>query len=65
VSLADAAERVGVTTRTLRRWIAAGVLPASRVGPRLVRVSLDDLDALMRPIPTARRTVNGRLDEAG
>jgi excisionase family DNA binding protein len=68
VSLADAAERVGVTTRTLRRWIAAGTLPASRVGPRLVRVNLDDLEALLRPIPAAgkrRQAATARLDEAG
>jgi excisionase family DNA binding protein len=68
VSLADAAEHVGVTTRTLRRWIAAGTLPAYRVGPRLVRVNLDDLEELMRPIAAAgkrRQAATGRLDEAG
>jgi excisionase family DNA binding protein len=69
VSLADAAEHVGVTTRTLRRWIAAGTLPAYRVGPRLVRVNLDDLEELMRPIAAAagkrRQAAIGRLDEAG
>jgi excisionase family DNA binding protein len=69
MSLADAAEHVGVTTRTLRRWIAAGALPAYRVGPRLVRVNLDDLEELMRPIAATagkrRQAATERLDEAG
>ena len=37
-SLADAAARPRVSTRTLRRWIAEGRLQAYRVGPRLVRL---------------------------
>jgi excisionase family DNA binding protein len=67
VSLADAAEHVGVTTRTLRRWIAAGTLPAYRVGPRLVRVDLGDVEELMRPIPTVQQSRSNarRFDAAG
>ncbi|HEX5494447.1 MAG TPA: excisionase family DNA-binding protein, partial [Mycobacteriales bacterium] len=33
-SLTEAADRIGVSTRTVRRWIAAGQLPAYRMGPR-------------------------------
>lgn len=69
VSLADAAEHVGVTTRTLRRWIAAGTLPAYRVGRRLVRVNLEDLEDLLRQVPTVNgqqsRATARRLDAAG
>ncbi len=52
-SLADAGRRYDVSTRTLRRLIASGDLPGYRLGRRLIRVDLDELDALLRPIPTA------------
>lgn len=54
VSQAEAAEYLGVTTRTIRRYIAIGLLPASRIrGSRLIRIDRADLDALLRPIPSA------------
>jgi len=55
VSLDEAAERFGVSARTLRRRIADGVLPAYRMAPgRLVKVRLNEAEAaLLRRIPTA------------
>ena len=35
-TLAQAAERTGITVKTLRRWVASGRLPAFRYGPRLI-----------------------------
>ncbi|MBB2893087.1 helix-turn-helix transcriptional regulator [Flexivirga oryzae] len=52
-TLADAAERTGLSTRTIRRRIAAGQLPAYRSGPRVLRVDPADVDRLMVLIPTA------------
>lgn len=52
-SIADAADTYSVSTKTIRRWIASGRLPAFRVGPRKIRVRVEDVDALARPIPTA------------
>lgn len=50
---AEAAEHIGVTSRTIREYIARGLLPASRVrGSRLVRIRRDDLEAMLCPIPT-------------
>ncbi|WP_100522674.1 helix-turn-helix domain-containing protein [Mycobacteroides abscessus] len=49
-SLQDAATSLGVCTKTIRRWIADGRLPAYRVGPRLIKVDLSDVNALQRPI---------------
>lgn len=49
----DGASYAGVSTKTIRRWIANGVLPGYRMGPRLLKVDLNDLDALARRIPTA------------
>lgn len=50
VSIDEAAEYLGVVPLTVRRWISAGLLPASRLGPRMVRIRRDDLDALLTPI---------------
>jgi excisionase family DNA binding protein len=52
VGLAAAAAYADVSTRTLRRYIAHGRLTGYRVGPRLVKIDLNDLDELARPIPT-------------
>lgn len=51
ISLTEAAEYMGVHTRTMRRYIAEGRVKGYRVGPRLVKVDKADLDGLMRPIP--------------
>lgn len=52
-TIADAAARHGVHPRTIRRRIAEGSLTGYRFGPHLLRVSPDEVDALLRPIPTA------------
>lgn len=51
-TLAEAADYAACSPRTLRRRVADGTLPAYRLG-RLLRVDLDELDAALRPIPTA------------
>lgn len=40
-----AAELLGVAPRTLRAWLAAGALPATRLSSRCVRVRLSDVQA--------------------
>jgi hypothetical protein len=53
-SLAAGAEYADVSTRTIRRYIAQGLLTGYRCGPRLVKVDLNEIDEkLIRPIPTA------------
>lgn len=52
-SIQSAAEYAGVSTKTIRRRIADGSLTGYRMGPRLLRVDLNELDAMLRPIPTA------------
>ena len=51
--VARSAEYAGVCERTIRNWIASGRLTGYRVGPKLIQVDLDELDRLIRPIPTA------------
>ena len=48
ITLAVASDRTGLSTRTLRRYIAMGLLPGYRLGPRLLRVDPDDVDALVQ-----------------
>ncbi|MGA7131645.1 MAG: excisionase family DNA-binding protein [Mycobacterium sp.] len=47
--MADAAEYLKVTERTIRQMIADGRLTGYRSGTRLVRVDLNEIDAAMRP----------------
>jgi excisionase family DNA binding protein len=44
---AQVAEELQVTVVTVRRWIANGALPASKVGPRRWMIRRADLDALV------------------
>jgi excisionase family DNA binding protein len=50
IGLKQAGERCNVDYRTVRRWIAAGRLNAIRVGPRLIKVDVAELDKIMRPV---------------
>lgn len=52
-SPARAAEYADLGTGTIRRRIADGSLTAYRLGPRLIRVDLDELDALLTRIDPA------------
>lgn len=49
VSPTDAADYLGVTTRTIRQMVADGRLTAYRSGPKLVRLDLNEIDAAMVP----------------
>jgi len=55
VTIAQAANFAACNPRTIRRRIADGSLAGYRMGPRLVRVDLGELDALLRPIPAGDR----------
>lgn len=50
ISVAEAARRIDVHPITIRRWVAQGRLPGHRVGPRLIRVFLEDVEKLTSPI---------------
>jgi excisionase family DNA binding protein len=47
VGLTEAAQFAGVCTRTIRNWIAENRIAGYRVGPRLIRVDLAELEASM------------------
>jgi excisionase family DNA binding protein len=49
VKIAEAANYLQVTDRTIRQMIADGRITGYRNGSRLVRVDLNEIDAAMRP----------------
>lgn len=53
VSVTEAAAYCACHPRTVRRRISCGDLTGYRMGPRLIRVDLDEVTAMLRPIPTA------------
>jgi len=54
LSVKQAAEKIGVHPWTIRRWISEGRIRGCRVGPRLMRINPDDVDAMLAgPSPTA------------
>jgi len=44
IGLPEAADRCGVHYRTFRRWVRDGRIPATRIGPKLLKVDARDLD---------------------
>ncbi len=52
-TVAQAADRLHVSTKTLRRRIAEGRITAYRFGPHLIRLEACEVDAALRPIPSA------------
>lgn len=50
VSVQQAADDLGVCSKTIRRWIAEGRLTARRAGPRLIRIDRADLARMMDPV---------------
>ncbi len=55
LSLEEAAEVMSLSTRTIRRRISDGTIPAYNCGRRAIRVRLDELEAALHRIPSARR----------
>lgn len=47
---AQFATAMSVSTRTVRNWINAGVIHATRVGPRLIRIPATELHRVATPL---------------
>ncbi len=54
LSLEEAAAVMSLSVKTIRRRIADGTIPAYQCGRRPIRIRLADLEAALRPIPSAR-----------
>ncbi|WP_127475055.1 helix-turn-helix domain-containing protein [Microbacterium sulfonylureivorans] len=53
-TIQQAADTAQVSDKTIRRWVAAGLIEAQRFGPRLIRVDMTSLEALGRPLTSGR-----------
>lgn len=53
ITIDEAATHLGVSPLTIRRRISSGDLPAFKMGRRAIRVRIEDVEALLEPIPTA------------
>ncbi|MDJ1372067.1 helix-turn-helix domain-containing protein [Gulosibacter molinativorax] len=53
LTIEQAADFLQVSTKTIRRWIATGDLPARRFGGRAIRIRRADIEAMGEPL-TAR-----------
>ena len=57
-TLSEAAAILRCDVKTVRRRIADGTITGYRMGPRHLRVNLDEVhERLMKPVPTMTRTV--------
>lgn len=56
LTVGAAAERVGVSVDTIRRWADQGHLPCVRTPGRQRRFRAADVDALYQPDPSANAT---------
>ena len=56
LTLQEAAHRLRCSTKTVRRYVARGRLVGYRVGPTMLRVRTDELDAMVASgtVPNAR-----------
>ena len=59
ITVAQAADRLSVSEKSIRRWIASGDLEAVRVGRKVLRLDPDDVDRLAVRVPTS-----GGVDDA-
>jgi excisionase family DNA binding protein len=47
ISPTQAAETYEISPRTIVRYIAQGLLPAYRIGPRNIRLDVDDVERIL------------------
>jgi excisionase family DNA binding protein len=52
LSIEEAAEVMSLSTKTIRRRISDGSIPAYRCGRRNIRIRLDELEAAFRQLPS-------------
>lgn len=55
VSIGEAAEALAVSTKTIRRRISTGEIPAYRFGRRNLRIRVEDLESATHRVPATRR----------
>jgi excisionase family DNA binding protein len=64
ISMAAAAEWLDVDHKTIRRLIGKGDIPAYRIGKRLVRIDIDELETAFKPIQAPEQLDGDDGDDA-
>lgn len=54
ITIKEAADYLGFSTRTIRNYISQGRLTGYKVGARSIRIDKAEVDALLRPMPNAK-----------
>jgi excisionase family DNA binding protein len=62
-TVTSAARLLQVSPSTIWRWIAAGRLPAKRLGPKTIQIAREDLDALAQPAHEAAKNAVVSVEE--
>jgi excisionase family DNA binding protein len=55
ISTAEAARRLGFSTITIRNYVASGHLTAYRIGVKLLKFDVAEVDSLREPIDETSR----------
>lgn len=50
IGIPGAADYLGVDPKTIRRLISSGKLPGYRLGNRIIKIKVTDLDGVLAPI---------------
>lgn len=65
LTIAEVADRLRLSERSVRRLIACGDLPARRIGStRRKRIAASDVERLLRPVGGATDDLDGFIDQA-
>ncbi|WP_404464726.1 helix-turn-helix domain-containing protein [Micrococcus antarcticus] len=62
VSIAQAAELLGIGYSTARRWVQEGRLPARRLGKRVARIRLADIQSMLDTTERPVDPVDAHID---
>ena len=54
INCGEAAQRLGVSIKTVRRMIARGDIEARRIGPRLIRINATSIENAFRVLGVVR-----------
>ena len=56
MTIPETARHLGISEKSVRRWVDAGKINAVRVGPRMIRVEVASLDSLVTRVEQGKWT---------
>lgn len=55
VPIKEAAAYAGLSVKTIRRYVIDGRITGYRIGPKLIKIDLDEIDSLISPVAATGR----------